>query len=232
MPIAEAFTPVVPTGNPTTGFSVTIPAGAVSGVILEISVTSRDSVNPALGPTISDNDSGGNAWAIVRQSADGKATTWWKRATGGTAGKSITIAAALGSCSGVLKGWTGCAASGTPQADVTEEANASGNETHAGFTPSQADSMVRAVIYNYGNDNAVTSLSFATLGATTMTEKLSTGGSDCACASGHKLQAGAAAATGDLTWAQTNGATYSHVWALIPLEEHSGSAALSSGGGI
>lgn len=232
MPAASAFTPVVPTGNPTTGFTVAIPAGAVAGVILEISVTSRDSINPALGPTISDNDTGGNAWAIVKQSADGKATTWWKRATGGTAGKTITIAAALGSCSGVLQGFSGCAASGTPQTNVAEESNASGDETHAGITPSQADSMVRAAVYNYGNDNSVTSLSFATLGATTMTEKLSTGGSDCACASGYKLQAGAAAATGNLTWSQTNGATYSHVWALKPLEEHSGSATLTSGGGI
>jgi hypothetical protein len=61
----------------------------------------------------------------------------------------------------------------------------------------------------------VTNLSFATLGATTMTEKLSTGGSDCGCSFGHVAQNSAATATGNLTWTQADNTSYSITCALI-----------------
>ncbi len=194
----------VPTGNPTTGGTVTIQA-VLGGDDLFLTLTSRDSV--------------AGTWAKIANSTDHKLTVWWKRAQGtlggasNTAGKTLTVAGCVGSCSFVLKPFSGTD-QGTPYADIAVDTNISGNEIQTGFTPSMPDSMVCCAVANYNNDNAVTSLSFATLGATTMTEKLSTGGSDCANAFGHVLQSGGPTATGDLTWAQTDGVTYSVVWTI------------------
>lgn len=216
MAIALRGSAATPVGNPTTGFTVGIDSAVVAGDVGFITVASRDNISSALGPTISDNDTGGNAWAVLLQSSDGKATTWWKRATSGTANKTVTIASAVGSAAGVIKWFSGVDSSATPYSNAVQESNASADETHAGFTPGQANSMLCAAVINYSNDNGVTSLAFATAGATTATEKLSTGGSDCGAIFGHVLQSGGPSATGNLTWSQTDGTTYSHVWAIKP----------------
>jgi hypothetical protein len=228
LPLALRGAAVVPTGNPTTGFTVSIPASVVAGDLCFLTVTSRDSVGAgSLGVT--DNDTGGNTWTKFANSTDHKATVWWKRATAATASKTVTVAGAVGSSSGVLKCFEGGDSGATPYSNVVVETNASGNETHATFTASQADSMLCAAIFNYANDNAVTSLTSANLGAFTTTEKLSTGGSDCACAFGHLLDSGAASATGAITWAQTDGTTYSITWAIKPALVYSGTGILTAG---
>lgn len=218
MAIALRGSAVVPTGNPTTSFTVGIPSQVLTDDLLFLAITSRDHTSGTARVSVTDNDSGGNAWALMTgaESSDRKASIYWKRATGSTASKTVTVSGAVGSVSGVLKCFSGGDTSATPFSNVVPESNASGNETHAGFTPGQADSMVCASVHNYANDNAVTTLSFATLGATTATEKLSTGGSDCGCTFGHVLQSGAATGTGNLTWAQTDGTTHSITWAIIP----------------
>jgi hypothetical protein len=216
MTIALRGAAVVPTGNPTTGFTVAIPAQVLADDLCFLTLTSRDSTGAGT-LSVTDNDTGGNAWAKIGNSTDHKATLWYKRATSGTASKTVTVANAVGSAAGVLKCFSGASTDATPYTNVVVETNASANETHAGFTPTNADSMVCAAVFNTANDNAVTSLSFATLGATTAAEKLSTGGSDCGNIFGHALQSGAATGTGSLTWAQTDGATYSITWAIAPL---------------
>lgn len=230
MAVALRGSAVVPTANPTTGFSVAVDAAVLSGDWLELAFTSRDHTSGTAMPTVTDNDTGGNTWTVTALSADRKALVARKRATSGTAGKTVTVAGCVGSTSGVLKAWSGTDTSADPVTDQALETNASGDESHAGFTPTNAGSMVCAAIFNYANDNAVTTLSFATLGATTMTEKLSTGGLDCATAFGHALQSGGPSATGTLTWAQTNGTTYSVVWALKPLAADTALAGSSAGG--
>lgn len=213
MAIAPRGAAVVPTGNPTTGFTVTAPSQVVTDDVLFLSLTSRDSTGAGT-LSVTDNDTGGNAWAKIGNSTDHKITLWYKRATSGTASKTVTVANAVGSTAGVLKAFSGATATETPYTNVVVETNASGDEAHAAFTPANPNSMVCAAVANYANDNAVSTLAFATLGSTTATEKLSTGGSDCGNIFGHALQAGAAADTGALSWAQTNGATYSMTWAI------------------
>lgn len=215
MPLALRGAAAVPTGNPTTGFTVAVPSQVLANDLLFLLVASRDSVGAGT-LAVTDDDAGGNAWAKIGNPADHKLTLWWKRATSATASKTVTVANAVGSSSGVLKCFSGGSLGATPYANITVDTNASGNEVQTGFTPSQPNSMVCAGVVNYANDNAVTSLNFATLGATTATEKLSTGGSDCGTIFGHALQSGNAAATGDLTWAQTDGTTYSIVWTIVP----------------
>lgn len=215
MAVALRGSAAVPVGNPTTSFTVTIDAAVVADDALFLSVTSRDSTGAGT-LAVTDNDTGGNTWTKIGNSTDHKATLWYKRATSASAGKTVTVANTVGSAAGVLKAFSGARATGTPYNDVVVETNASADESHAGFTPTRANSMLCAAVFNYANDNAVTSLSFATAGATTMTEKLSTGGSDCACAFGHVAQTGDPAATGTLTWAQTDGTTYSITWSIEP----------------
>lgn len=211
MAVALRGAAAVPAGNPTTSFTVTIDAAVVAGDVLFLAVTSRDSTGAGT-LSVTDNDTGGNTWTKIGNSTDHKATLWWKRATSGTASKTVTVNNAVGSASGVLKAFSGAYSDGDPFTNVTVETNASADETAAGITPTFADSMLCAAIFNYANDNAVTSLSSANFGAFTTTEKLSTGGSDCATAFGHDLVT--SGASGNVTWAQTDGTTYSIVWAI------------------
>src|SRR5687768_14735026 len=105
MPIALRGAAAVPVGNPTTGFSVTVPADVVADDLLFLVVTSRDSTGAGtLGVT--DNDTGGNAWSKIGNSTDHKATLWYKRATSGSASKTVTVANCVGSAAGVLKAFS------------------------------------------------------------------------------------------------------------------------------
>lgn len=215
MAVALRGAAVVPTGTPTTTFAIFIPASVLADDVLFIAVTSRDSTAGSANVTCIDNDTGGNAWAVVTNSADKKSWLFWKRATSATAGKTITVGSCVGSCSGVLKCFSGAITTGNPYTNVSLEANASANETHAGFTPANADSMLCLSVHNYANDNAVTVVATVNHGAMTNNEFLSTGGSDCATAFAHDLATGSTA-TGNITWAQTNGVTYSIAWAIRP----------------
>jgi hypothetical protein len=72
-------------------------------------------------------------------------------------------------------------------------------------------------VYNYANDNTVTSVTAATTGAPGQsTSHVSTGGLDSgvhvAVWDNHP-----ASSSGAITWAQTDGTTYSHVYAVKPL---------------
>jgi hypothetical protein len=201
----------VPAGDPTTSFTVAIDAAVVAGDWLYLAFLSRDhTVGDAL-PTVTDDDTGGNTWASIYTSGQRQAHVFRKKATSATASKTVTVAGCIGSSSGVLKAFTNTI--GTTS-NLQSEANASGNETHAGFVATEGGSMLAGIVFNTADDNAVTSLSFATAGATTMTEKLSIGGSDCAVAFGHVLATGSV--SGDLTWTQTDGATISLVFAVLP----------------
>lgn len=213
--------------NPTTSTTITIPASVQPNDDLYVAFTSRDHTASDAAATCTDNDSGGNAWTNKGLSSDRKANIFWKKATSGTASKTITVAGALGSLSAGLVVFMG-AASGDPTTDLALEQNASGDETHAGFTPTNANSHVCFATFNYGNDNAVSAQSAATLGTLTeQFEHLSTGGADCGTAVASKVSAGGPNATGNITWAQTNGATWSAVWAVKP--PAAGAATTSAG---
>lgn len=192
-------------GNPTTSLTITIPASVQTGDILVAAFTNR---NATANPSVSDNDTGGNTWAAVRANTTG-ASLYWKRATSGTASKTITASGFTGSCSGGVAVYQNCDPGSSPVEFHAEESNASGNETHAGFTPADGGREIGLVVYNRANDNAVSTQSSTSPGnLSERFEKLSTGGSDCGVALASAPQE-VAAATGNLTWAQTNAATIS-----------------------
>jgi hypothetical protein len=199
--------------------TITIPSTVVTGDVLFVAVTSRDHASGTALPTCTDDDTGGNTWTLMGNSTDRKALWFWKRATSATASKTITVSGAVGSVSGGVTCFTGALGASTPYTDFVFETNASGDETTTAFTPTNEGSMVVHGVHNYGNDNAVTSVSGATIGAfTNAFEKLSTGGSDCATNVGYKLQAAGSApsTTGAITWAQTDGTTYSARFSIVP----------------
>jgi hypothetical protein len=209
--------------NPTTSDTITIPAGTATGESLFVYVTSRDHTSATGYVSVTDDDSGGNAWARSSENPDAsrKSTLWWKRATAATASKTITITGAVGSITCGVSVFSGAATSVVPYTNIVAEDNASANETHAGFTPDIAGSALCFAVSNYNNDNAVSNVAGATIGSFGADggryQKLSTGGSDCAntlyAIDGTDVTP---PATGAITWSQTNGVSTSISWAVRP----------------
>lgn len=210
------------TANPTTTDTITIPSSTATGDSLFVYLTSRDHTSGTAYPTVTDNDTGGNTWTRIAENNDGsrKSTLWWKRATSGTASKTITIAGCVGSMSSGVSVFQNAATSVTPYEDIVVEDNASANETHAGFTPTTTGASICFGVSNYNNDNSVSNVSGATIGtfgASGRYEKLSTGGSDCGntiwSIDGSDISP---PSTGAITWSQTNGVTTSISWSVRP----------------
>ena len=201
--------------NPTTSTTITIPSSLPDDCVLSLHFTSRDHTSGTGQPTVTDNNSGAS-WTQRQYTTDRRAQWWWKRYEAGLSGRTITISGAVGSLSARLVVIENVYETGDPFTDFAEETNSSGDETHAAITPTYAKSAVVFAVYNYANDNAVSSVSAATTGAPGQsTGHLSTGGSDCATHvavwNDHP-----ASSSGSITWAQTNGTTYSHVYAVRP----------------
>jgi hypothetical protein len=231
---SDTFTPctfraaIAGTGNTTTGGTLVIPAGTATGDSLFVCVTSQGSTSGSANVTCTDNDAGGNTWTTVTNTADKKAWLFWKRATSATASKTITIANGVTKTAFNCVVMQGAATSTTPYINVSTETNASGDETHATFTPSVGGCAIMLSIHDYGSNNAASTQSTASLGAMTeRAEHLPAGaGADCANSiSTLDGTSGAAAATGSITWAQTDSTTYSIAWACRPEDTWAAAAA-------
>jgi hypothetical protein len=102
---------------------------------------------------------------------------------------------------------------------MSVETNASGDETHAAFTPTAADSLVMFSIMDYGNDtNPATSVTCTDPGSLEpeIFDRLSTGGSDCRILVTGRRQTGGPTTTGNFTWSQTDSTTKSVAYTVIP----------------
>lgn len=203
-----AITPVASTTHneldPTTSCTLTIPAGTQADDIIVIGATNR---NAAADLSVSDDDTGGNAPALLmKQLADTdnrSGQVWWKRATSGSAGMTITIAGATNSVAAGLTVYRGADTGATPWEAAAGEKNASGDETQAAITVSDG-SMVCLFIFNTLNDITPSSQACTDPGA--LTERfnaLSAGGSDCGVNHASALKSGAGG-TGAFTWAQAD----------------------------
>lgn len=219
MAIAHRASAVANSTTNTTSLTVTIPASVQANDVLFL-VTSNGGATT--NPTVTDNDSGGNAWARVggeNRSAGGFNTSgdvYWKRATSGTASKTITVSGCTNTCSAGVSAFSGVKTTGTPYENVTAEPNISGDKTNAGFTPTTGGSMVCLAVCNTYDDASVGSQSSTDPGTLTeLFEHLNTAGHAC----GTNLSAASqvsAAATGTLTWNQTDKNTVSIGWNILP----------------
>lgn len=196
--------------DPTTSCTVTIPASVATDDILIVCATNR---NGTADLSVTDNDTGGNAWALlIKQLGDTdnrSGQVWWKRATSGSASKTITISGATNSIAAGVAAFSGADTGATPYEAQAGEKNASADETQTAITVS-ADSMVCLAIFNILND--LTPSTFAATDPATLTQSfnaLSAGGSDCGANLSYGLKTGGAGSTGNFTWAQTDNITCS-----------------------
>jgi hypothetical protein len=121
--------------NPTTSFTITIPAACAAGDDLYVLATSRGHTSGTAKATISDNDTGGNSWTEVTSSTSRQLMLWHKKATSGTASKTITVSGCVDSSPVASRCFVRGASSGDPTTNISLQSNISGAESHTGFTP-------------------------------------------------------------------------------------------------
>jgi len=196
-------------GAASTSTTITIPSGTQAGDVLVAAFSNRGA---SATPTVVDDDSGGNTWELI--SPPNKAgTLWWKRATSGTASKTITASGFTTACSGGVSVFRGVTTEGNPFATATHRINASGTETHQGFTPPCNNCRICLAVCNTSANSPVSSQSSTDPGA--LTEHYDQIGGTCATSMATASQT-TAGPTGALTWAQSNAGTQSIGFALIP----------------
>lgn len=202
----------VPAGNPTTSFTVAFPFATDTNHKCFLAVVSRGHTSGDAWPSVTDNEPSGNAWVRLAGTTDRKASFWYRVATVDTWQYTVTVSGCIGSSAGALHIFSG--ANGYRVWGF--ETNASGDESHAGYTPLQNNSYVNLSVFDYGGANAATGFSAASgTGAwTTWQTKQSTGGSGCSVASAGGFQTGGPSAVGTMSWSQTNSTTYSLLWEL------------------
>lgn len=215
------ITSIIPSGDPTTGFTIVIPARTQANDILLLAITNRDSTSDPSTPT--DDEAAGNVWVkiVSKANATANGSVWWKRAKAASPGSTITVGGATGSCAGVLSIYRGATRKATPYQNATGEANISANENHATFTPTVNDSLV--CLYVFNTDDITITANPTALNPKILTkrnEKLSTGGSHCACFHASGVQIGEPTTTGTLTWQQTNAASISIVFNLFVFQNY------------
>lgn len=204
--------------NSTTSFSITLPTTQANDILI-CEFTHRGTGNGTIGGT--SVTTGGLTWTLkhsqlyATSAFSGK--TYWTRATGDHAGQTVTGSSLTNSCAAILTVYRGCVTTGDPLADATivGEQNASGNETQAEITTATNGAYVVLVVAN-SPDVAVSTQACTSPGTLAeRAERLSTGGTDTSIAHASEAKA-TAGATGALTWAQTNGASGSWAYALVP----------------
>jgi hypothetical protein len=169
-------------------------------------------------PTVSDNSGDGIGYTNFVDPASFRLNGYRKAATASSAGATVTSSGNTSTSAViilVLRGWnTGVAGGVDAQATSV---NASTDESSVGITTSVVDTLIIFVIFNYTND-IQDSTSYSTTDPGALTERAeasSTTGTDCAMnlATATKASIGA---TGNFTWAQTDGATHTIQLAIGP----------------
>jgi hypothetical protein len=197
---------------------IVMDAGIAANDILLLWVTQGRTVDPP--DSVTDDDTGGNAWALVVGNNQFVVSgyLYWKRATSGTAGKTVTVVAASGdvpdSIFAGLSAYRGCETVGVPYENASALGLPSGTESMASITTSRAGSMV--CLWN-GLSNNVAIGSQAATDPAVLTERYdvgSTAGNDIEIAHASAVRA-TAGATGTITFAYVDLAAVAAVLNLL-----------------
>jgi len=200
--------------NSTTSFSITIPATQANDILI-LEFTHRGTGNGTIGGT------SGLTWTLKHSQLYASSTfsgkTYWARATGNHSGQTVTGSGLINSCAAILTVYRGAVTSGDPLADATivGEQNASADETQAQITTATNGAWPILVVVN-SPDLAIATQACTSPGTLTeRAERLSTGGTDTsiAHASAEKTTAGG---TGSFTWTQSDAASGSWAYAIVP----------------
>jgi hypothetical protein len=180
-------------------------------------VLSRGHLSGTAYPTVTDDDTGGNSWnRLTETAANRKCTLWHKKATGSTASKTVTVAGCVDSSAGGLSAYSGGHAI-SPTTNLAGQQNLSGTETHPGFTPDSANSEICLVVCTDNDTTTITAQACTDPGSLgERWEMSSTGGSDCSASLASATQTGGPTATGNFTWTQTDTVSHSIAWAIRP----------------
>jgi hypothetical protein len=199
----------VPAGNPTTSFTVVIPT-CVTNDVLVLSVVNAGAI---ADPTVTDDDTDGNTWQKLHSHNNGafNGSVWWKRATGATSGKTITVAGCTTNCAGGVSVYRGVSMDAAPYEGATGESNALGNETHAAIVPTKNGALVCLSTFQTSGIGVASQAATAPAVLDERFDKNPAAGSGCAHASAVQPTAGS---TGAITWAQTDAASISIAFAL------------------
>ena len=212
--------------DPATELTITIPASTQIDDILILSLENGGAVD---NPTVTDNDTGGNTWALVieQNGSTDEVTIWWKRATSGTAGKTITASGFTDSCAGSCSVYRGCITSGNPYEQQVGESNGLFDTSMIGITPTVNGAMVCLTVGTGSGNNSITDPSCTDPGALTSRADVgSSGGSGCRIMHASREQT-TAAATGDFTWTISTNDSASVAFNLKPAEDESSSSSSS-----
>jgi hypothetical protein len=214
------------TSNPTLTDAVTYSSSIVAGDIILVWVHNRYADQDVNLESVVDNDSAGNALAehALSPSANLRLSLWWKIATSATASKVAT--ATLDAEGAIIIGYSAYRSdAGGFDADsivnLAFEANASGNETQAGFTPDAADSLIGLAVAPMNNVAVSSQGADAPDTLSERFDKASSAAEDHQLSYASGLQSGGPTATGTFTWAMTNAASDS---AVHELKEAAGGA--------
>jgi hypothetical protein len=201
-------------GGGTTSTTITVPANVVTGDDLYVAAVSRDHTSGTALATLTDDDTGGNTWTLIGNDTDRKGYLFHKVATATTAGKTITFAGAVGSCQAVFVSFLNGDPTGATS-NVSVEINGSGDESHAGFTPTRTGSIIAIAVLDTGNDTNVVTLPLtANYPLALAIDRGSTGGNDCRASIAYRVDA-PGTATGTFGWTQANSTTVSIVWEVM-----------------
>jgi PKD repeat protein len=191
-------------GSETTLGRILIPSSVISGHDLYCLVGSDGHTTSIAYPTVTDTDSGGNAFALQGETAARKGTLWWKKATTDTAGKLITVAGCVDIAVGGLSVYSGAYEAGNPTSNVDSELNNAGSPAHVAFTPHFENSMIALAVFNFFSNGTVLSLACSNPGAlTTRFEQRHNNSTGAAVHHASAVQPGAIASTGTFTWVQS-----------------------------
>jgi hypothetical protein len=183
-------------------------------------------------PSVTDDDTDGNAWARADGSGTNGATVWFKRATVDTSGKTVTASGFTTACACGLSVYRGLDSPDLPIENLTVVSQGSGVETLAGFTPTREGSLVSLAVFNRNVATSVGSPTTTNPGA--LDERFdvinSTVGQTCCVEHASKVQT-VLGPTGNFTWTQTNSGHITIVFDLMPppVEVSSGGNGLADG---
>jgi hypothetical protein len=199
----------------TTSFSITLPTTQAGDIII-LEFGHRATGDGTIGGTYTGPAFQQKHSQLFAASAfSGK--TLWSRATGDHAGETVTGSGLTDSCAAIVDTYRGATRHGDPLAGATVvgEENASANETQAQIVTLMHGAMVVLVVVN-SPDLAVSSQSSTSPGTLTeRAERLSTGGTDFSISHASEVKADLGG-TGALTWSQSNAASGSWAYAIVP----------------
>ena len=202
----------------TTTFSITLGATAANDILI-LEYTHRATADATLGGT--SISTGGLTWTEKHDQLYATSTfsgkTVWTRCTGNHTGQTITGSGLTNACAAIVTQYRGALTGSDPLAGATVvgEQNASGDETQAQITTTDAGAWVVLVVVNSPDLNVTNQACTFPGVLPARAEVLSTGGTDASIAHA-SLEMATAGPTGAFTWAQTNAASGSWAYAIRP----------------